>query len=57
MSNIQKLEIQPYHKLGIHKYESLGWKYELEGVEQNTPEQLKIANDIFQLYVKEVIIN
>lgn len=57
MSNIQKLEIQPYHKLGIHKYESLGWKYELEGVEQNTPEQLKIANDIFKLYVKEVIIN
>lgn len=57
MNNIQKLEIQPYHKLGIHKYESLGWKYELEGVEQNTPEQLKRANDIFKLYVKEVITN
>lgn len=57
MNNIQKLEIQPYHKLGIHKYESLGWKYELEGVEQNTPEQLKRANEIFKLYVKEVITN
>lgn len=57
MNNIQKLEIQPYHKLGIHKYESLGWKYELEGVEQNTPEQLKRANDIFKQYVKEVITN
>lgn len=57
MLNIQKLEIQPYHKLGIHKYESLGWKYELEGVEQNTPEQLKRASEIFSQYVKEVIVN
>lgn len=57
MQNIQKLEIQPYHKLGIHKYESLGWKYELEGVEQNTPEQLKKACEIFRLYTKEVVVN
>ena len=57
MPNVQKIEIQPYHKLGIHKYEALGWKYELEGVEQNTPEQLKKAQDIFKIYVPEVIVN
>lgn len=57
MPNIQKLEIQPYHKLGIHKYESLGWEYKLEGVEQNTPEQLKKAKEIFRQYVKDVIVN
>ena len=57
MTNIQKLEIQPYHKLGIHKYKSLGWKYELEGVEQNTPEQLKKAKEIFGQYVREVVVN
>lgn len=57
MSNVQKLEIQPYHKLGVHKYEALGWNYELEGVAQNTPEQLKIAKSIFKHYVKEVIVN
>lgn len=57
MNNIQKLEIQPYHKLGMHKYASLGWKYELEGVDQNTPEQLKFAKTVFEQYVKEVIIN
>lgn len=57
MTNVQKIEIQPYHKLGKHKYKSLDWEYQLEGVEQNTAEQLKRAKDIFQLYIKEVIVN
>ena len=57
MKNIEKLEIQPYHKLGVHKYESLGWKYELEDVPQNTPKQLKKAKDILDSYIGEVIVN
>jgi len=55
--NIEKLEIQPYHHLGAHKYEHLGWKYELEGVPSNTPEQLDSAYQVFKQYFKEVIIN
>lgn len=57
MKNVQKLEIQPYHKLGIHKYEALGWKYELENVTQNTAEQLQKAKTIFEQYVAEVVVN
>lgn len=57
MNNIEKLEIQPYHKLGVHKYESLGWTYELSGVSANTPEQLDVAKKIFEGYVKEVVVN
>ena len=57
MKNIEKLEIQPYHKLGVHKYESLGWKYELENTPENTPEQLQKAKDILDMYIKEVIVN
>lgn len=57
MENIEKLEIQPYHKLGVHKYESLGWKYELNDITTNTPEQLQKAKDILDLYLKEVIVN
>lgn len=57
MKNVQKLEIQPYHKLGIHKYEALGWKYELENVIQNTAEQLQKAKMIFEQYVAEVVVN
>ena len=55
--NIEKLEIQPYHHLGAHKYDHLGWKYELEGVPSNTPEQLDAAYKVFKQYFKEVIIN
>jgi pyruvate formate lyase activating enzyme len=56
-SNIEKLEIQPYHTLGVHKYKHLGWEYKLEGVPENTKEQLEKAKSILELYFKEVIIN
>jgi pyruvate formate lyase activating enzyme len=57
MANIEKLEIQPYHKLGAHKYESLGWEYQLTDIKSNTKEQLESAKNIFEQYVKEVVIN
>ncbi len=57
MKNIQKIEIQPYHKLGQHKYEALGWKYQLEDVPVNTIKQLNHAKNILRLYGKEVIVN
>ncbi len=57
MSNVEKVEIQPYHKLGVHKYAALGWDYLLEDVPANTLEQLKEAEEIFSLYVKEVVVN
>ncbi|NLA63669.1 MAG: pyruvate formate lyase-activating protein [Bacteroidales bacterium] len=57
IKNIEKLQMQPYHKLGVHKYESMGWKYELENVPQNTPEQLIKAKEILSEYIDEVIVN
>ncbi len=56
-SNIEKLEIQPYHELGAHKYEHLGWEYKLKDVKANTPEQLDEAYNILTNYFKEVVIN
>lgn len=55
--NIEKIEIQPYHKLGIHKWESMGWEYQLKDAKENTPEQISEAESIFQQYFKEVKIN
>lgn len=57
MRNVQKLEIQPYHKLGIHKYEQMGWEYQLSSVPANTLEELEKAKTIFLQYVKDVVIN
>ena len=54
---IEKIEIQPYHKLGIHKWEALGWEYQLKDARENTPEELDEAAEILKLYFKEVKIN
>ncbi len=54
---IQRVEILPYHTLGVHKYEAMGWKYELEGVKENTPAQLDEAKALFEEYFPCVYVN
>ena len=54
---LKRVEILPYHTLGRHKYEPLGLTYPLEGVKENTPEQLQKARQLFSEYFKEVYIN
>ncbi len=55
--NVERLEILPYHTLGKHKYEHLNMKYQLEGVPENTPEQLNRAKSILEPYFKLVVVN
>lgn len=54
---IEQIELQPYHKLGVHKWEALGWEYELNEARENTPEELNEAADILSNYFKKVKIN
>ncbi|MFH6769863.1 pyruvate formate-lyase-activating protein [Gaetbulibacter aquiaggeris] len=54
---IEKIEIQPYHKLGIHKWEALGWEYQLKDARENTTEELIEAAEILKNYFKKVKIN
>lgn len=54
---IQRVEILPYHTLGVHKYEAMGREYQLKGVKENTPEQLDIAKAIFCEYFPTVYVN
>ncbi|KPM33168.1 Pyruvate formate-lyase activating enzyme [Croceitalea dokdonensis DOKDO 023] len=54
---IEKIELQPYHKLGVHKWEALGWDYPLKGVRENTMEEIAKAKAILNGYFKEVKIN
>ena len=54
---IQRVEILPYHTLGVHKYEAMGVKYRLEEVKQNTPEELERAKKLFEEFFPTVYVN
>ncbi|WP_124057369.1 pyruvate formate-lyase-activating protein [Vaginisenegalia massiliensis] len=43
LDNVLKFEVLPYHKLGVYKYEALGIKYRLAGVEPPTVERVENA--------------
>lgn len=55
--SIEKLEIQPYHHLGVHKWETLGMPYVLNDVPIPDQEKLEEVKEIFSQYFKEVVIN
>ncbi|MBF0779601.1 MULTISPECIES: pyruvate formate-lyase-activating protein [unclassified Granulicatella] len=44
LKNVQRLEVLPYHKLGVYKYKTLGIPYPLEGVEPPTADRVENAN-------------
>lgn len=55
--SIQRVEILPYHRLGVHKYEAMEWDYQLKEVKENTPQQLERAEKLFKEYFETVIVN
>ena len=56
-THLQRVEVLPYHTLGVHKYEAMGQAYQLQGVRENTPEQLDRAKAIFDEYFDCVVVN
>ena len=46
LSNVKKVEVLPYHTLGIYKWESLGIPYTLKDVDPPTAESVKRAEEI-----------
>ena len=54
---LQRVEVLPYHTLGIHKYETMGQEYKLKETKTNTPEQLDRAMALFNEYFDCAILN
>ena len=46
LDNIERVDVLPYHTLGIFKYEKLGIPYPLDGVNSPTQERVENAKKI-----------
>ena len=46
LTNVERVEILPYHTLGLFKWEELGLEYGLQGVEPPTQESIAHAEEI-----------
>ena len=55
--SIERVELLPYHTLGVHKYEALGWEYKLRDVRENSPEQIDRAAALLREYFPTVVVN
>ena len=49
LNNVEKVELLPYHLLGVNKYETLGIKYRLEGLEAMDKEACKGLYKLLEL--------
>lgn len=49
LSNVEKVEVLPYHTMGEAKYKKLGIPYPLSGVKPPDEESLKLAREILKI--------
>ena len=48
LPNVEKVEVLPYHTMGVQKYEKLGIPYSLEGVQPPAKERVENAKRILR---------
>lgn len=49
LKSVEKIEILPYHRLGIEKYEKLGIDYKIKDILEPTKDEIKKAEEILKL--------
>jgi pyruvate formate lyase activating enzyme len=54
LKNVSKLEVLPYHKLGVYKWEALGLEYPLKGVEPPGEDKVEHA---YRLLTAHTVLN
>ncbi|MFI3262033.1 MAG: pyruvate formate-lyase-activating protein [Rikenellaceae bacterium] len=53
---LERIDLLPYHTLGMHKYEAMGKEYQLKDVPTNSREELEAAKALLEKYVSNVHI-
>ena len=49
LSNVEKVELLPYHNLGKFKWEKLGFTYELDDVDSPTQDDIERAKNLLEI--------
>ena len=55
LTNVERLEILPFHKMGEYKWEQLGYQYQLKDTLPPSPELVATTKEIFSQYLPVVI--
>ena len=48
--NVERVDILPFHQMGIHKWEQIGQEYKLKDINPPSDQELKKAETIFKSY-------
>lgn len=54
LKNVERVEVLPYHTLGVYKWKALGYDYPLEGINPPTKERVKNAEMILNGEKQEI---
>ena len=55
LTNLQRIDILPFHKMGEYKWEQLGYDYKLADTKEPTVDETNAAADIFRKYNLPII--